>query len=491
MKNKKIISTFTALSIILIAAIIFFTFKKTNNNIIPEQKIFAQEINRNNSGDIQMINDDFILLKGGSFMMGSPNNEAQRDKDEVLHEVTLNQFYIDPYEVTQKDYQSVMGENPSHFKGENLPVENITWYNAVEYCNKLSEIRGLKPVYTIYGSTVTLDRSANGYRLLTEAEWEYAARAGTRTVFNSVNHITSDNANFEGSYPYLIEENYVNPNNPDVKTSRYRGETIKVDSLSPNQFGLYNMHGNVSEWCFDYYGEYDTANKNNPTGASNGYLRVSRGGSYIDFAKHLRAAYRSACNPLSTDRNTGFRIARNANAINDVIVTSRSLKIEIPKNPKILIAYFSYSGNTRNATNIIKQKTGADIIEIEMKTPYRGRGNIYEVSQIDLNKNVYPELTQHVNNMAQYDVILLGYPTWWATMPMPLFSFIKEYDFSGKTVITFSSHGGTMFGESVSDLAKLIPNTYVGLALEFNYSGGRELDSRISEWLKLNGIQEK
>ncbi|MEI0602726.1 flavodoxin [Brachyspira alvinipulli] len=491
MKNKKIISTFTALSIILIAGVIFYIFKKTNNNIIPEQKIFAQEININNSGDRTMINDNLILLKGGSFMMGSPENEVQRDKDEVLHEVIINPFYISPYEVTQKEYQAVMGENPSYFKGEDLPVENITWYDAIEYCNRLSKSKGLKPVYTINGNTVTWDRSANGYRLLTESEWEYAARAGTRTVFNSVNHITSDNANFEGSYPYLIEENYVNPHNPNVKTSRYRGKTIKVDSLSPNQFGLYNMHGNVSEWCFDYYGEYDTANKNNPAGASNGYLRVSRGGSYIDFAKHLRAAYRSACNPLSTDRNTGFRIARNANAINDIITTTSSLNIEIPKNPKILIAYFSYSGNTRNAADIIKEKTGADIIEIEMKTPYRGRGNIYEVSQIDLNKNIYPELTQHVNNMSEYDVILLGYPTWWATMPMPVFSFIKEYDFSGKTVITFSSHGGTMFGESVSDLAKLIPNAYVGLALEFNYSGGRELENRISEWLKLNGIQQR
>ena len=139
MKNKKIISTFTALSIILIAGVIFYIFKKTNNNIIPEQKIFAQEININNSGDRTMINDNLILLKGGSFMMGSPENEVQRDKDEVLHEVIINPFYISPYEVTQKEYQAVMGENPSYFKGEDLPVENITWYDAIEYCNRLNK----------------------------------------------------------------------------------------------------------------------------------------------------------------------------------------------------------------------------------------------------------------------------------------------------------------------------------------------------------------
>ncbi|WP_295158219.1 flavodoxin [uncultured Brachyspira sp.] len=491
MKNIKIISISAV--IIIIAAIIFYALNKSKNNIIKKQQVFAQEVNiqSNNLGDAEMINDNLILLEGGSFMMGSPENERQRDKDEALHNVIINSFYIDPYEVTQKDYQNIMGKNPSHFKGENLPVENITWYDAVEYCNALSISKGLTPAYAIEENIVKWDRSANGYRLLTEAEWEYAARAGTRTVFNSLNHITSDNANFEGSYPYLIEENYVNSHNPNVKTSRYRGRTLEVNSLNPNQFGIYNMHGNVSEWCFDYYGKYDTENNNNPAGAETGSLRISRGGSYIDFAKHLRAAYRSACNPLSTDRNTGFRIARNSKPINDVIETVYSLNIEIPKNPKILIAYFSYSGNTRNAAEIIRKKTGADIIEIKMKNPYRGRGNIYETSQIDLNINVYPELADNIQNIEQYEVILLGYPTWWATMPMPVFSFINEYDFSKKSVITFSSHGGTMLGDSVSDLAKLIPNAYVGLALEFNYSGGRELENRISQWLKLNGIEER
>lgn len=152
------------------------------------------------------ISDGLILISGGTFSMGSPSGERQRQEDEIQHDVTVSSFYIDPYEVTQSDYTAIMGENPSHFTGENLPVENVTWYDVVEYCNRLSESRGLTPVYTIDGNTVSWDRSANGYRLLTEAEWEYAARANTVTVFHDGDQITSDNANFEGSYPYLIEE---------------------------------------------------------------------------------------------------------------------------------------------------------------------------------------------------------------------------------------------------------------------------------------------
>ncbi len=256
--------------------------------------------------------DSLVLLEGGTFTMGSPDSERQRQEDEVSHEVTISPFYADPYEVTQQDYEALMGENPSHFVGDTLPVEGVTWYDAVEYCNALSESRGLTPVYAIDSTAVTWDRSADGYRLLTEAEWEYAARAGTTTVFHDGDQITSDNANFEGSYPYLIEENYVSRQDPNVVTSANRGETIPVDSLSPNGFGLYNMHGNVSEWCFDYYGEYDITQTADPAGPSSGTLRINRGGGWNDFAKQLRSAYRSATTPDTVEQNMGFRIARNA-----------------------------------------------------------------------------------------------------------------------------------------------------------------------------------
>lgn len=446
------------------------------------------------------------FIKGGTFLMGSPASERMRDADEAQHSVAVDDFYCDAFEVRQSDYEKLMGENPSYNKGANLPVENVSFYDALEYCNKKS--------------------LAEGYRLLSEAEWEYACRAGTKTIFSTGNWNNPKDANYEGSYPYLIEENYVRRTNPNVQPGLNRGKTVSVGSLSPNAFGLYNMHGNVSEWVFDYYGEYgDSVSASgvagrsggksvlNPLGASVGVYRVNRGGGFNDFGKHLRSAYRSASNPLTKDRNLGFRIARNAgrrNAIsadgsgknpaiqNGVFETKYDEKvasISIPKNPRVLVAYFSYSGNTESAAEYIskslKQKFGdekVDLVELEMQNPYRG--GIYDVSQRDLMSGTRPPLKTKISatKMAEYDVVLLGYPTWWATLPMPVYSFIESYDFSGKTVVSFSSHGGTMYGDSVSDLSKHLPKSYLGLPFEFFYSGGRDLNARIDEWLKESGL---
>jgi len=433
------------------------------------------------------LDDSLVLVPGGTFDMGSPDGERQRQRDETRRSVTVSAFYVDPYEVTQQDYRALMGENPSHFQGDDLPVESVTWYDAIEYCNRLSLARGLTPVYTVDGDAVSWDRSANGYRLLTEAEWEYAARAGTDTVFQAGNQITSFNANFEGSYPYLIEENYVRRRDSSVVTSENRGRTIAVDSLLPNGFGLYNMYGNVSEWCFDYYGEYDASQTVDPVGPASGSLRVNRGGGYNDFAKQLRSAYRSATTPDTTEWNLGFRVARNAEAGSGVVQTTYSLSVRRPEQPKILIAYFSYSGNTENGAEILARLTGGDLFEIRMEQPYRG--NIYETSQADLNRDARPALAAHVDDMAQYDLVLLGYPTWWSTMPMPVYSFLEEYDFSGKVILPFSSNGGTRFGDSVSDLSKEAPGAYVGQGFEFEYSGGRSLTDNLRAWLLENGVE--
>ena len=444
--------------------------------------------------------------------MGSPASERMRDEDEAQHPVTVNDFYCDAFEVRQSDYEKLMGKNPSYNKGANLPVENISFYDALEYCNKKSAAEGLSAVYKIGGKNtkfpdVCVDLTADGYRLLTEAEWEYACRAGTTTIFSTGNWNNPKDANYEGSYPYLIEENYVRRTNPNVQPGLNRGKTVAVDSLAPNAFGLYNMHGNVGEWVFDYYGRYDEAvsasgmngkSVLNPLGSASGVYRVNRGGGFNDFGKHLRSAYRSASNPLTKDRNLGFRIARNAGKRNGVFETKYDEKvasISIPKNPRVLVAYFSYSGNTESAAEYIskslKSKFGeekVDLVELEMQNSYRG--GIYDVSQRDLMSGTRPPLKTKISaaKTAEYDVVLLGYPTWWATLPMPVCTFLENYDFSGKTVISFSSHGGTMYGDSVSDLSKHLPKSYVGLPFEFFYSGGRDLNARIDEWLKSSGL---
>lgn len=453
-----------------------------------------------------------VFIKGGTFLMGSPVSERMRGEDEAQHSVTVDDFYCDAFEVRQSDYEKLMGENPSYNKGANLPVENVSFYDALEYCNKKSLAEGLSAVYKIGGKNtkfpdVSVDLAADGYRLLTEAEWEYACRAGTTTIFSTGNWNNPKDANYEGSYPYLIEENYVRRTNPNVQPGLNRGKTVAVDSLESNAFGLYNMHGNVSEWVFDYYGGYDAAvsasgmngkSVLNPLGSVVGVYRVNRGGGFNDFGKHLRSAYRSSSNPLTKERNLGFRIARNAGKRNCVFETKHDEKvasISIPKNPRVLVAYFSYSGNTESAAEYIskslKSKYGeekVDLVEIEMQNPYRG--GIYDVSQRDLMNGTRPPLKTKIPaaKMAEYDVVLLGYPTWWATLPMPVCTFLESYDFSGKTVISFSSHGGTMYGDSVSDLSKRLQKSYVGFPFEFLYYGGRDLNARIDEWLKESGM---
>jgi formylglycine-generating enzyme len=243
---------------------------------------------------------DFVLVKGGTFIVGSPSSEAAREKDETQHRVTVRDLYMGKYEVTQREYGEMMGSNPSQFKGDDLPVENVSWLEAVQYCNARSAREGLTPAYSIRGQNVSWNRKATGYRLPTEAEWEYACRAGTTTPFSTGANITTDQANYYGTYPY-----------ENIPRGEYRQKTVPARSFTPNPWGLYNVHGNVWEWCWDWYGSYGSGNQTDPAGATSGTFRVYRGGGWNDFGRHLRSAYRAASPPSNRVGNLGFRLARN------------------------------------------------------------------------------------------------------------------------------------------------------------------------------------
>jgi len=246
---------------------------------------------------------DMVRISGGTFTMGSPANEPGRYDDEgPQHQVTVSSFYMGKYEVTQREYQEVMGTNPSSFKGDNLPVESVSWYDAVEYCNRLSEKEKLTPAYTIDKNrkdgnndneydeikwTVRWNRNANGYHLPTEAEWEYACRAGTTTAYNTGVSIT---------------------NNTGWYHDNSAGSTHEVGQKPANAWGLYDMHGNVWEWCWDWYGKYASDTQTDPAGASAESDRVVRGGGWLSSAQFVRSAFRGCDTP--SKRDSGFRLAR-------------------------------------------------------------------------------------------------------------------------------------------------------------------------------------
>lgn len=255
--------------------------------------------------------DSLVLIHGGTFTMGSPPTESRRGDDEVQHRVTVGDFFMARYEVTQEEYQRLVGTNPSAFTDATLPVENVSWFDAVEYCNARSRAEGLSPVYTVAGTEVTWNRKANGYRLPTEAEWEYACRAGTTTPFYTPKYVSAEEANYYGTYPYTVEEHYFNQSELETPPGPYRQRTVPVGSFDPNPWGLYDMHGNVREWCWDRYGPYGTQAQWDPVGPTTGMFRMTRGGGWNDFAKHLRSAYRSPAMPSGTTDNIGFRLVRN------------------------------------------------------------------------------------------------------------------------------------------------------------------------------------
>ncbi len=415
--------------------------------------------------------------------MGSPESEPERSSDEVQHNVTVGDFYMSKTEVSQKEYQEIMGENPSDTKGNDLPVTNITWYDTLEYCNKLSQKEGFTPCYTISGNTVTWDKSANGYRLPTEAEWEYSARANTSTPFSFGDYVHNSDANCYNAYGYNNDAsgNWVNG------SDAYLRKTVAVTQYPANDYGLYNMHGNIAEWVWDWYSEYDSANTSNPTGAENGNAKVVRGGGWNDHPKHIRSAYRGAQPADVGLYSIGIRPVRNASTATGKVKSVYSAKAE-QKTGKTLIVYFSQTGNTEGLADIIHEMSGADIIRLERKTPYSSRSNgpvLYGEALDELRAEAVPELKEYPD-IEQYDTILLGYCNWWSSIPAPVRSFLLHDDFSGKTIIPFCSMGGGRFGQTISAIAKLTPDSVIKEGLEVTYSSYDR--DEIEQWLKVNNI---
>jgi formylglycine-generating enzyme required for sulfatase activity len=251
-----------------------------------------------------------VLIPAGDFFMGSPEGDIEaRGEEKPAHRVRISKpFYLGVYEVTQAQYEAVMRYNPSHFSsnggGKDLvagqstdryPVENVPWLDAVTFCNKLSEREGRKSSYEIDGENVRVpDRNGSGYRLPTEAEWEYACRANASTP---TRYSFGDDAAELGEYGWFYGHS-------DARTHL-------VGQKKPNGFGLYDMHGNVWEWCWDWYsaGYYKQSPADDPTGSEPASLRVRRGGSWGHEPRWCRSAFRSQVGPGVRDRKQGFRLA--------------------------------------------------------------------------------------------------------------------------------------------------------------------------------------
>ena len=249
---------------------------------VSNEKDITKEPTKKESSGKEEITDlgkdvklEMILIPAGKFVMGSPESEKGRSKGETQHEVTFTKaFYMGKYEVTQEQWESVMGNNPSiKTKGARLPVTGVTWFDCQEFVKKLN------------------GKTNGGYRLPTEAEWEYACRAGTTTKYSVGDKITPKDANYR-----------------DSKI----GEPVAVGSYKPNAFGLYDMHGNVWEWCEDWYADYQAGAVTDPKGPATGERRVLRGGSFNFYVWNTRSSFRFNLSPTSRYLFYGFRLARTA-----------------------------------------------------------------------------------------------------------------------------------------------------------------------------------
>jgi formylglycine-generating enzyme required for sulfatase activity len=290
-KSKRGLWIFLAVLVIFIIGLIATVVQREEPEYSPHDKAepSRQPHSEAKPGDIitNSIGMKLVYMPPDKFMMGSPPNEKGRYSDEgPQHRVEISRgFYMGVTEVTQAQYRAIMGSNPSHFKGDEkeLPVESISWNDAAEFCKKLSQKEG------------------KAYRLPTEAEWEYACRAGTTTPFNTGETISTEQANYNGNYVYGTGRKGV-----------YRGKTIAVGSFEANAFGLYDMHGNVWEWCSDWY-DTDYYSKSgdlavDPENTQKTDSRVFRGGLWSAYPGFCRSASRDGSALDYRSSSIGFRV---------------------------------------------------------------------------------------------------------------------------------------------------------------------------------------
>jgi formylglycine-generating enzyme required for sulfatase activity len=264
------------------------TLDETTKVNIAMEKGTSNHSNSNNRGNGTT---EMVFVQGGSFKMGS--NDGDSDEKPV-HSVAVDAFYIGKYEVTQKEWKDVMGNNPSYFKGDNLPVEKVSWYDAVEFCNKKSRAEGLTPCYSGIGENIKCNFSANGYRLPTEAEWEYAARGGNKSK----------------GYKYAGSNSIADVAWYDANSGQ---KTHTIGTKLANELALFDMTGNVWEWCYDFYIDdyYKKSPFSNPQGARFTKVRSFRGGSWSFSEIGCRIVNRLSYYPDCSLNYIGFRLARS------------------------------------------------------------------------------------------------------------------------------------------------------------------------------------
>jgi formylglycine-generating enzyme required for sulfatase activity len=275
------------------------------------------------SSTIARLGYTMVRVPAGKFLMGSPGDEPGREDDEAQHWVTITKpFLLGATEVTQGQWQKVMGNNPSHFQncGADCPVEQVSWNDVIDFCNKLSDLEGLTRCYSGTGNAIQWDRACTGYRLPTEAEWEYAARAGTTTaLYTGPLTIAGDHNGPEldpiAWYGGNSGVNYSGGADcSGWSNKQYSSSTCGTHPVARkrgNDWGLYDMLGNVWELTWDWYGSYPSGSVTDPTGPGGGSGRVGRGGGWSSGARGCRSALRGNSAPGLRFVFLGFRLSRS------------------------------------------------------------------------------------------------------------------------------------------------------------------------------------